>query len=202
MREPRAPFRAVVVRAGRPDQHRELRLPVHALGTVRNAETVLDAEARMARDLLPREPVRADVESAPALRERDEAGDRHRALGHRGQAFAVHDVVPVAWCGAADLFAGVETVDLVELVVGIALRRPRLDGRVLAATLPRVIAVGAEAPAVGARDELAVLIVEVDVIDLLDRPPGEGRLVLHQILEPRFRRDRFVARHRTMPAPV
>src|SRR5262245_28557146 len=82
MREPGAALGAVVVGAGRAHHRRELVLPVDTLGAVGNPEAVLDAEARMTMHLLPGELVRADVEPAPTLRVRDEARDRHRALGH------------------------------------------------------------------------------------------------------------------------
>jgi hypothetical protein len=39
--------------------------------------------------------------------------------------------------------------------------------------LARVVALGAEAPAVGAGDLVALLVEEIDVIDLLDRAAGE-----------------------------
>ena len=39
-----------------------------------------------------------------------------------------------------------------------------------------MVALGAEAPAVGLGDLVALLVEEVDVIDLLDRPTGEARL--------------------------
>jgi hypothetical protein len=42
--QPRAALRTVVVGAGRADLERELLVPVHALGAVRHAEAVADAE--------------------------------------------------------------------------------------------------------------------------------------------------------------
>src|SRR5262245_66261467 len=57
--EPRAALGAVVVGAGGADQGGELRLPVHALRAVRDAEAVLDPQARVAVHLLPRELVSA-----------------------------------------------------------------------------------------------------------------------------------------------
>src|SRR6185503_19407088 len=83
VRQPRAALRAVIVGARRAHHRRELMLPVHSLGTVGDAEAVLDPEPGVAVDLLPGELVGADVEAAPALRVGDEAGHRHRALRHR-----------------------------------------------------------------------------------------------------------------------
>jgi len=78
----------VVVGAGRADLVGELLLPVHALGTVGDAEAVLDAETWMRVRELPGELVGPDIEAAPALGVGDEAGHRHRALEHGRQRFA------------------------------------------------------------------------------------------------------------------
>ena len=91
--QPGAALGAVVVGAGRADLERELLFPVHALGTIGNAEAVLDAEAGMGVLQLPGELVGADVEAAPALGVGDEAGDRHRALHHARQRLAFGDVL-------------------------------------------------------------------------------------------------------------
>ena len=153
-------------------------------------------------DLLPGELVGADVEAAPALRVGDEAGDRHRAFRHRGQPVPFSHVAPVARDAAAHVLARVEPVHLGQLLVRVALGRLGLHLRVFRAVLARQVAVRAEAPAIGGRDQLAALVGEVDVIDLLDRAPGERRLVLDQVLEPRPRRDRVIAPHGKMPGPV
>src|SRR5947207_1251740 len=108
MREPRAALGAVVIRAGRAHHRRELLLPVHALGTIRNLEPVLDAEPGMTIDLLPRKLVRADVEAAPPLRICDEAGDRHRPLRHRREALPLAHVTPAARQRAADFLVRIE----------------------------------------------------------------------------------------------
>src|SRR5258708_39598607 len=57
MGQPRAAFRTVVVGAGRADFAREFLFPVHALGTIGNAEAVRDTEAAMGGLQLPCELV-------------------------------------------------------------------------------------------------------------------------------------------------
>ena len=202
MREPRAPLRAVVVGAGRADHRRELRLPVHALGAVGNAEAVLDAEARVRVGELPGELVGTDVEAAPALGVGDETRHRHRALDHRRQRLAFLDVLPVTRRGAADLLLGVELVGVGQLPVGVAAHRLLPQLLVLGALLARVVTFGAEAPAVGVGDEVTLLVEEIDVIDLLHRPAGELGVVQDQVLEPGLGGDFVVAMHRLVPAPV
>src|SRR4030095_9143929 len=76
------------------------------------------------------------------------------------------------------------------------------DLGVLGPLFTREVAVGAEAPAVRPRHELAVLVVEVHVIDLLDGPAGERRLVGDQVLQPRLGGDGVVAAHGQVPVPV
>ena len=56
-----------------------------------------------------------------------------------------------------------------------------------------MVALGAEAPAVGVGDLVALLVEEIDVIDLLDRAAGEPGLVLDQVLELGLGRDLVVA---------
>jgi hypothetical protein len=65
-----------------------------------------------------------------------------------------------------------------------------------------VVALGAEAPAVGLGQKVALLIEEVDVIDLLDGAAGEACLVLDDVLQPGLGRDRIVAPHDLVPRPV
>src|SRR4029077_2741533 len=86
--------------------------------------------------------------------------------------------------------------------VGVASGRAGLDLPVLAALLPRVVALGAGAPRVALRDRLAPLVAEGHVVDLLHRAPREARLVLDQLLEERLGRDLVVAPHRLVPGPV
>ena len=52
-------------------------------------------------------------------------------------------------------------------------RRSPLHRIVLAAPLPRLVAIGPKAPTVGGSHHLAALIVEIHVIDLLDRAAVE-----------------------------
>ncbi len=152
--------------------------------------------------LLPGELVRPDVEAAPSLRIGDEARHGHRPLRHRRQPLALAHVVPVPRGATADLLVRVEPVDVGELLVGVALGRLRLHRGVLGPGFARLVTIGAKAPAVGGGDEVPALVVEVDVIDLLDRAARERRLVLDQLLEPRLGRDRVVAPHREVPCPV
>src|SRR5690606_36321672 len=65
-----------------------------------------------------------------------------------------------------------------------------------------VVALGSKAPAVGLGDLVAVLVVELDVVNLLDGPACKARLVRNQGLKRGFRRDFIVASHRFMPGPV
>ena len=68
--EPRAALGAVIVGAGGAHFQRELLLPVHALGNVGNAESVLDADARVRVDQPPGELVGADVKPPRPARRR------------------------------------------------------------------------------------------------------------------------------------
>ncbi len=156
----------------------------------------------MLGDLLPVELVGADVEAAPALRVGDEAGHRHRSLRHLRQRLADGHVLPVARGGAAHLLGRVEAIDLGQLLVGVAPGRPALHVRVLGALLARVVALGAEAPAIRLGEQLALLVAELHVVDLLHRAAREARLVLDQVLEPRLGRDLVVAPRRLVPRPV
>ena len=110
--------------------------------------------------------------------------------------------MPVARHGAADLLVGIELVDLGQLFVGVPLGHLRLDFGVLGPLLTGDVSIGAEAPAVRPRHELAVLVVEVHVIDLLDGPAGERRLVRDQLLQPRLGGNGVVAAHWQVPVPV
>ena len=76
MCQPRAPFRPVVIGTRRANHKRHLRLPVYALRTVWDVEAIADAEAGMRLNLLPGQPIGADVETAPTLGIGNEAGDR------------------------------------------------------------------------------------------------------------------------------
>src|SRR5260370_15144367 len=147
-REPGTALRAVIVGAGRADFAGELLFPVHALGTVRDAEAILDADAGMGVDQLPGQLVGADIEAAPALGIGDEAGHRHRALQHHRQRLAFDNVLPVARHRTPDFLFPVGLVAVGELLIRVA---PRLAGvyvLVLGALLARLIALGAKAPAI------------------------------------------------------
>src|SRR5882757_4389782 len=184
VREPGAALRAVIIGTGRADFVGEFLFPVDALGTIRNAEAVLDADAGMRIDQLPGELVGADIKAAPALGIADESGHRHRPLQHYRQRLALGHVLPVARHGAANLLVAIELVGVGEFLVGVAPRLAGLHVLVLGALLARMVALGAEAPAVGAGDEVAVLIEEIDMVGLLDGAAGEARLMLDDVLQP------------------
>ena len=59
-----------------------------------------------------------------------------------------------------------------------------------------------EAPAVGFGDQVALLIEEIDVVDLLDGPAGKARLMFDDVLQVGFGGNRVVAANDLVPAPV
>src|SRR5262245_58708739 len=89
-----------------------------------------------------------------------------------------------------------------QLLLAVAARRAGLDLAAFGARLARMIALGAEAPAVRVGNEVALLVEEVDMVDLLDRPAGKARLMLDDVLEPRLGRDDVVASDVLVPGPV
>ncbi len=72
------------------------------------------------------------------------------------------------------------------------------DGYLYGATL------GTLAQSLGRRegDLVAMLVEEIDMIDLLERPAGEASLMLDQVLEIGGGGDDVVAQHRLEPGPV
>ncbi|MPM85115.1 hypothetical protein SDC9_132192 [bioreactor metagenome] len=202
MREPRGALRAVVIGTGRAHFQREVFFPVHALWHVGNAEAVLDPHTRVRIDELPRQLVGTNVQAAPALRIGDETGHGHRALEHGGQFFALAHIFPVAWRGAAHFLVAVQLVGLAQFLVGVAARLAGTHFGVLGALLAGMVALGAEAPAVGLGHLVALLVEEVDVVDLLHGTACKARLVLHQILQMRLGGDGVVTVHRLVPRPV
>ena len=156
----------------------------------------------MRAHLPPCEAVGADVEAAPALRVGDEAGHGHRTFRHGGQRLADPHIFPVARLRAARAFGFVDVPHALEFGVRVAARRLVLQVAVLGAFLPRGVAVGAEAPGIGFRDEVAALAEEAHMVDLLDGAAGEVRAVLDQILQPGFRGDGLVPAHPAMPRPI
>src|SRR4029450_7903328 len=89
-----------------------------------------------------------------------------------------------------------------QFLFAVAARRAGLDLAVFGALLARMVALGAEAPAICAGDEIAMLVEEVDMVDLLDRPAGKARLMLDDVLQPRLGRDDVVAPDVLVPGPV
>jgi hypothetical protein len=82
-------------------------------------------------------------------------------------------------------------------------RRLRVDLGVLRARFARDVAIGSEAPRVAGREQVAgALVVEIDVIDLLDRAAREARLMLDEVLQVSARCDRRVAPDRLVPLEV
>ena len=198
--QPRAALRAVIVGAGRADFEGELLFPVHALGAVRNAEAIRDAEAGMGVDQLPGELVGADVEAAPALGVADEAGHRHRALEHRRQRLAFGHVLPVARRGAADLLVAIELVGVGELLRRCSAAAARAFTSLYLVPCSRAWSRSVRKHQLSALgDQVAVLVEEVDMVDLLDGAAGEARLVLDDVLQPGLGRDRVVAVDRLVP---
>src|SRR5262249_54623756 len=159
---------------------RQVVFPMHALGNVGDAEPVGDAETRMLAKLLPREFVGANIKAAPSLRERDEAGHRHRPLRHALKLVPDFYVLDIARCGAADFFGLVYCESPGQIFARVMHRRFLLDLGVLGASLARRIALSAEAPAIALGDQFAALIEELASVDLLDRAAGEARLMLDQ----------------------
>ena len=172
------------------------------LRAVRDPEAVRDAETRVPRNLPPCEPVRADIEPAPALGVADEAGHRHRALEHWRQGIAdVHFREPPGLRAPRPLL-GVPAEDLVELLRGVvplpALPNPVVLGPLLAGG----VTLGAETPAIRSAEEVPLPVVEVNVVDLLHRTPREAGLVEDEVLQPRLGMDLRVPGHRPMPPPI
>ncbi|KAG1257036.1 hypothetical protein G6F65_016063 [Rhizopus arrhizus] len=202
VRQPGIAFRAVVVSARGADFQREILFPVHALGHVGNAEAVGDAHAGVRVDQLPRKLVGADVQAAPALSEGDETRHRHGAFEHHGQGFAFLHVFPIAGGGAAHFFLRIQLVGFLDFLGAVAAGFASAHRFVFAALFAGVVALGAEAPAVGLGDLVAILVEEVHVINLLHRTAGEAGLVLDQVLQVRLGRDHVVAFDGVVPGPV
>src|SRR5208283_1020975 len=133
---------------------------------------------------------------ASSLRERDEAGDRHRTLDHGLQFIADLNILYIARGRSADLLGLVVCENLCEVLARIAHRGPLLHLLILGPALARGVAFGAEAPAIALGDQLTILIVEFASIDLLNRAPGEARLMLDQILQPHPGREGVAEQHR------
>ena len=119
----------------------------------------------------------------------------------RGSCVAFLHVFPVARRCAANFFVLVQLVELGELLIRELLDAAASFG-VLRAALARFVAIGAEHPGVALRNLVAVLVEEVDVVDLLEGATGEPGLVLDQILQMRLGGDHVVAQHRLVPGPV
>src|SRR5579862_7101000 len=158
---------------------------MHTLGAIGHVEAILDPQARVLLLHLPRELVRADVKTAPALRIANETRDRHRALHHPWEGFAFAHIFPISWGGAADLLRLVHLGELGELLL-----RERLNTaagfRVFRTALASFVAVGPEDPGVAIRNLVALLVEKIHMIDLLERTTGKTGLVLDQILQMRL----------------
>ena len=119
----------------------------------------------------------------------------------RGSASPSLHVFPIARVGAADFLRLVQLVELGELLV-----LERLDAAagfgVFRAALARFVAIGAEHPGVAVGNLVAVLVEEIDVIDLLKGAAGKAGLVLDQILQVRLGGDGVAAQHGLVPRPV
>src|SRR6202050_398679 len=144
MRHPGASLGAVVVGRGRADQRREVILPMHAFRHIGDAEFVGNPEPRMFLQLLPRHLVRADIQPAPSLRERDEAGDSHRTFYHGREFVTDVDILYIARSRAADFLGLVERENFREVLARVLHRRLLLHRFVFGAALAGGVALGAE----------------------------------------------------------
>ena len=157
----------------------------------------------MVTDLTPGQLVGADIKASPTLRERDEAGYRHRPLRHGRNHIADRHVLPISWRGTTNFFGFIMLIETLQVVLSIDTLRPSADFGVLGALFACQVSVGTEAPAIGYfGDQVAVWIEEVHVVDLLDCSSGEFRIVLDQVLQPCFGADFLVAQYRLVPRPV
>src|SRR5690606_11675147 len=169
---------------------------------VGDAEPVGAAHAGVRGDQLPCQLVGADVQAAPALCVGDEAGHRHGALEKHREFFAFLHVFPVAGVGAAHFFLRIQLIGGADLFFGVAARLAGAHFFVLAALFAGVVALGAEAPAVGFGNLVAFLVEEIHMVDLLDRAARKARLVLDQVFKIGFGADFVVAAYGLVPGPV
>src|SRR5690606_32179597 len=115
--------------------------------------------------------------ATPTLGVSDEASHRHRALEQHREFFAFLHVFPVTGSGATDFFIGIQFVSFTQLFFCIATRTTAARFCVFGAFLAGVIALSTETPAIGLCYLVAVLVEEVDVVDLLNGATGEAGLV-------------------------
>src|ERR1700730_11851525 len=202
VRHPGATLWAVVVGGGGADERGEVVLPMDALGHVRDAKLVGDAESRMLLQLLPGKLVRADIEPAPSLGEGDKAGDGHRPFDHRRQLVADAHILDIARLRAASLLRFVMGEDLRQVVTRVLHRSLGFDRFILSPALARSVAFGAKAPAIALGDQLAVAPIKFASIDLLDRAAGKTGLMLNQILQPDLGGELVPEHYRLMPDDV
>ena len=179
MAEPGHPLRTIVIRARYTHRSREWLIPVHALGRLGNPESIRDSQGGMTLEEIEGKPVRAHVETAPALHEGHHRGDGQRALAHGRQRLPDRDIFPESGGPAAELLGLVRVGDAPDLFLGVAVR----FGGLVLAPLARGVSLRAEAPGVRFADELATLVLEGRAVDLLDGALGEGRGLLDEIFE-------------------
>src|SRR5262249_4105931 len=124
------------------------------------------------------ELVGADIQTAPSLRERDEAGNRHRAFDHCRQLFADRNVLGISRIWASNFLRFVQREDSLQVVARVGGLRFALYLVVFCASLTRSIALRPETPAIALGHQLALLVVEFTAIDLLYGSPREAGLML------------------------
>ena len=123
------------------------------------------------------------------------------AIGRQRLAFA--DVLPVARRRAAHLLGGVELVDLVQFLIGVAARRLAASASLYLVPCSRASSRSVRKHQLSASATRSpILVEEIDMVDLLDRAAGEAGLVLDQVLQVRLGRDLVVAQDRLVPGPV
>src|SRR3990167_6973540 len=176
-------------------------IPMNTLRTIRHIETVLDTQARMRLLHFPRELVGANIQTTPALRIADETGYGHRTFHQGRQLFAFLDVFPVTRSRATDFFLRVQLAEFGQLFFAVRLNLAAHVG-VLRATLTRFVTISTEYPRIRFSNFVAMLVEEIDVVDLLECTAGKLGLMLNQIFQIGFGSDDVIAQHRFVPGPV
>ena len=101
----------------------------------------------------------------------------------RPQFVADAHVFPVSRDSTAHLLISIKREERFQLLVGIVSLGLCLLGLVFRPALARLVAIGAETPAIGLGHQIAMLVEKIDVVDLLDRPSRKPRLVFDEIFE-------------------
>ena len=202
MRHPGTALRSVIVGTRRADLVRELFLPVNAFRTIGDSEAVGDPGCRMPGLHLPGEFVCANIQAAPTLGVADKPCNRHRPLRHRRQRVADGDLFEITRFGAANAFVLIQGVVTREFLGRVDALFAVLQRGVLRAALAGDIAVRTKTPGIRTRELVAGFVEEVDVIDLLDRTPGELCIVFDQVFQVSLGRQYGIAPDRFLPREI